>query len=206
MRTATSGNYLTSGLAYAFHPHRDTWYAAPPNQQNWWLPVYPITSESSMAFHPRYWSEPARNSSNEYDYYEWNRTSRKEAARHIKTDTRNQPRAVEPLDLDPQIRLIMDVGGVIVFSGAHMHSTVPNTTGATRFSVDFRVVNIDDVVSKTGAPNLDTACTGTTLRDFLRGSDFERMPDEIALLYDRAAPLAGDLVFNPVVEPLPKFL
>src|SRR5262249_7866676 len=78
LRTATSGNYLTSGLAYAFHPHRDTWYAAPPNQQNWWLPVYPITSESSMAFHPRYWSEPARNSSNEYDYYEWNRTSRKE--------------------------------------------------------------------------------------------------------------------------------
>jgi len=26
MRTATHGDYLTSGIAYAFHPHRDTWY------------------------------------------------------------------------------------------------------------------------------------------------------------------------------------
>src|SRR6266516_890493 len=33
MRTATSENYLTSGIAYAFHPHRDTWYcAALPDQ------------------------------------------------------------------------------------------------------------------------------------------------------------------------------
>src|SRR5258708_21977491 len=28
MRTSTSENYLTSGIAYAFHPHRDTWYSA----------------------------------------------------------------------------------------------------------------------------------------------------------------------------------
>ena len=29
MRTATSEDYLTTGIAYAFHPHRDTWYSAP---------------------------------------------------------------------------------------------------------------------------------------------------------------------------------
>src|SRR5262245_40036586 len=29
LRSATSGGYLTSGIAYAFHPHRDTWYSAP---------------------------------------------------------------------------------------------------------------------------------------------------------------------------------
>ena len=38
MRTATSGGYLTSGIAYAFHPHRDTWYSAPLCQLNWWFP------------------------------------------------------------------------------------------------------------------------------------------------------------------------
>ena len=27
MRTATSDDYLTTGIAYAFHPHRDTWYS-----------------------------------------------------------------------------------------------------------------------------------------------------------------------------------
>ena len=28
MRTATSNSYLTTGIAYASHPHRDTWYSA----------------------------------------------------------------------------------------------------------------------------------------------------------------------------------
>src|SRR5262245_31134413 len=26
MRTSTSNDYLTTGIAFAFHPHRDTWY------------------------------------------------------------------------------------------------------------------------------------------------------------------------------------
>lgn len=30
LRTMTHGDYLTAGLAYAFHPHRDTWFSAPP--------------------------------------------------------------------------------------------------------------------------------------------------------------------------------
>ena len=34
MRSSTSDNYLTTGIAYAWHPHRDTWYSAPPCQIN----------------------------------------------------------------------------------------------------------------------------------------------------------------------------
>ncbi len=52
LRNATSDGYLTSGVGYAFHPHRDTWYSAPMSQLNWWLPIYEIESENSMAFHP----------------------------------------------------------------------------------------------------------------------------------------------------------
>ena len=29
LRLATSNGYLTAGVGYAFHPHRDTWYSAP---------------------------------------------------------------------------------------------------------------------------------------------------------------------------------
>jgi hypothetical protein len=29
MRSSTSDDYLTTGIAYAWHPHRDTWYSAP---------------------------------------------------------------------------------------------------------------------------------------------------------------------------------
>jgi len=198
MRTATHGGYLTSGIAYAFHPHRDTWYSAPSCQLNWWFPIYDIESENAMAFHPRYWSQPVKNGSSGYNYYEWNKESRKNAAQHIKTDTRKQPHAEEPLELEPQLRLVSKVGGIIIFSGAQMHSTVPNTSGRTRFSIDFRTVHIDDVVAQRGAPNIDSACTGTTLRDFLRATDFSHIPENIVALYEDKLP-TGELVFQPTV-------
>ena len=34
LRTSTSHDYLTSGLAYVFKPHRDTWYSTPQCQLN----------------------------------------------------------------------------------------------------------------------------------------------------------------------------
>src|SRR5437879_8784730 len=97
-----------------------------------------------MAFHPRYWSQAVRNGSAEYNYEEWNRTSRQNAAQFIKLDTRKQPKPEEPMELDPQIRVIAPPGGILMFSGAQMHSSVPNNSGRTRFSIDFRTVNIDD--------------------------------------------------------------
>ena len=60
LRTSTSDNYLTSGIAFAFHPHRDTWYSAPRCQINWWLPVYDMPRDSGMAFHPQHWSARSR--------------------------------------------------------------------------------------------------------------------------------------------------
>jgi hypothetical protein len=184
LRSSTSDAFLTSGIAYAFHPHRDTWYSAPQCQLNWWFPVYEIEPSNGMAFHPRYWSEGVANSSRIYNYDEWNRQSRQEAAKHIYSDTRPQPHAEEELELDPQIRLVPLPGGLIMFSGAQLHSTVPNTSGKTRFSIDFRLVNIDDVANRRGAPNVDSACTGTTLRDYLRGTDLAHIPDALVALYD----------------------
>jgi hypothetical protein len=184
LRSATSDEYLTTGIAYAFHPHRDTWYSAPFCQLNWWMPVYEIQSENSLAFHPRYWTQPLRNGSNRYNYYRWNEDSRKNAAKHIKVDTRDQPRPEEPVELEPQTRIICNVGGIILFSGSQLHSTVPNTAGQARFSIDFRTVHLDDVITKTGAPNIDSACTGTTLGDFLRGNDFAPISPEMVALYD----------------------
>jgi hypothetical protein len=190
MRTATSENYLSSGIAYAFHPHRDTWYSAPLSQINWWLPIYDIQPSNAMAFHPRYWSQPVKNGSREYNYAEWNRTSRQEAAKHIKTDTRQQPKPEEPMELDPQVRLLPPVGGIILFSGAQMHSTVPNDSGRTRFSIDFRTVQYDDVVEHRGAPNVDSECTGTTMRDYLRGTDLAHIAEDVCLSYEAGPPLA----------------
>jgi hypothetical protein len=187
MRTSTSDDYLTSGISYAFHPHRDTWYSAPFSQLNWWIPIYPVVPENVMAFHPQHWGTPVRNSSRRYNYYEWNRTSRATAAQHVKIDTRDQPKPEEPVQLEPHVRVVPEAGGVMIFSGNQLHSTVPNTSGRTRFSIDFRTVNIDDVITRTEAPNFDSQCTGTSLRDFLRVRDFEPIAEDVALTYEELA-------------------
>jgi hypothetical protein len=184
MRSATSDDFLSSGIAYAFHPHRDCWYSAPFCQINFWIPIYAIQPDNVMAFHPRYWSQPVRNGSRDYNYAEWNRTSRHNAAQFIKEDTRIQPKPEEPIELDPQIRVIVPPGGILMFSGAQMHSTVPNTSGRTRFSIDFRTVHLEDVAARRGAANVDSECTGTTMRDYLRGTDLAHVPEELIALYD----------------------
>jgi len=191
MRTATSNGYLTTGIAYAFHPHRDTWYSAPPCQLNWWIPIFELESGRSMAFHPRYWSQAVRNSSETYNYDAWNKTNRFAAAQHIKTDTRVQPKPQESMELDPHIRVITKVGGILIFSGAHMHSTVPNVTGKTRFSIDFRTVHLDDVKEHRGAPNVDSTCTGTTMSDYLRGSDLSLIPTDLVAEYKSGTPIVS---------------
>lgn len=198
MRSSTSDNYLTTGIAYAWHPHRDTWYSAPSCQINWWIPIYGIQADNAMAFHPRYWNRPVKNSSKGYNYYLWNQQNRgAHVARFLKEDPRPLPKSTEALDLDPQIRLIVPAGGIIMFSGAQMHSSVPNTSGKTRFSIDFRIVHEDDVRKKQGAPSVDEECTGTTMRDYLRGTDFSHIPDSLIALYDDGSGIEGELVFNP---------
>ena len=151
-----------------------------------------------MAFHPRYWSKPVTNSSADYNYYIWNKLHRGDSvAKLTKEDNRPLPRATEVMELDPQIRLICPVGGLILFSAAQMHSSVPNTSGVTRFSIDFRTVHQRDLLVKKGAPNLDAACTGTVLRDFLRGTDLARLSDDVISLYDDGTPVGGELIYMP---------
>ena len=103
MRSSTSDNYLTTGIAYAWHPHRDTWYSAPPCQINWWIPIYDIQSNNAMAFHPQYWNVPVKNSSKGYNYYVWNQQNRGEhVARFLKEDPGHYQNRQNHLCLNPR--------------------------------------------------------------------------------------------------------
>jgi len=198
LRSSTSNNYLTTGIAYAWHPHRDTWYSAPQCQINWWTPVYDLDARNAMAFHPGYWNHAVANDSDGYNYYEWNKRYRgPSVSKLISEDSRPLPRATETVQLEPQLRLICPVGGMIVFSGAQLHSSVPNDSGKTRYSIDFRLVHVDDVAGKRGAPRCDEQCTGTTMRDYLRGTDLARIPAELVALYDDASAAGGGLLYQP---------
>jgi len=198
LRGVTSDGYLTSGVGFAHHPHRDTWYSAPACQVNWWMPLWPVEAESGMAFHPRYFAEAVPNGSAHFDYYEWNATSRKDAARHIHGDSRKQPKPETPLELEPDLRVMTPPGGVLAFSPSHLHSTVPNTLGTTRFSIDIRTVHAGDVAARRGAPNVDAQPRGTSLRDFTLGPDRLPMPEDLVGPYDVGSTSTGPRVFRPV--------
>lgn len=200
LRVAYPADYLTTGIAYAHHPHRDTWYSAPACQLNWWMPLYDFDADRGMAFHPRYWQRKIRNSSRDFNYYRWNADGRKNAASHIKSDTRVQPHAEEPLELEPDVRFVVPVGGIILFSGAHLHSTVPNMTPKSRWSIDFRTVDIDDLAGRRGADIADSACTGTSIRDFVRVDDFAPMPEAIVGMYETSDVEEGVAVYKPAAQ------
>src|SRR6266702_3999614 len=183
LRTMTS-EYLNAGLTLQFESHRDTWFSAPFSQINYWIPVYEIAENNAMAFHPRYFTESVRNSSRDYNYAEWVAHGRTAAANQVETETRKQPEAEQEIEREPDIRVITPPGGILLFSGAQLHTTVPNTSGKTRFSIDFRVVNRRDVETRSGAANVDSECTGTNLGDFLRATDLTPLPGELIASYD----------------------
>ena len=92
-----------------------------------------------------------------------------------------------------------DPASTLMFSGAHLHSTVPNTSGRTRFSIDFRTINLSDLVNRVGAVEIDDGSTGTTARDFLRLTDRSQLPEDVVALYDVGSTHSGPLVFDPSV-------
>lgn len=194
MRSAYPSHFLSSGIAYAFHAHRDTWYSAPMCQINWWFPIYPIEAGNGMGFYPDYFDKPVKNNSEIYNYYEWNTKHRASAAQHVKSDTREQPKPQEKIN-PPSLCYVSPPGSPILFSGAQLHETIPNATDMARYSIDFRTVHLDDVIAHRGAPNIDSRCTGTTMRDYLRTSDLQHIPEDVIKTYDDGTEAQSEILY-----------
>jgi len=175
LRVVPHSDYLTAGVSYAYKAHRDIWYSSPSAQVNWWLPVWDVTPDRTMAFYPRYWDKKLKNSSAGFDYAEWVDVGRKLATSQLKSDARNHPLPLEELSSDEEFRFGAAAGNAILFSAAHLHATAPNTSDRTRYSMDFRTVDVEDLRNGVGAPNIDSESRGSTLGDFLRVSDLRPM-------------------------------
>ena len=65
------------------------------------------------------------------------------------------PEPTEPPATDSELRMVVEPGDLLCFSGAHLHASVPNTSGEARHSVELRTVNLDDRERGRGAPDLD---------------------------------------------------
>jgi hypothetical protein len=145
--------------------HRDTWSSNVSQQVNWWTPVRPVTPERTIAFYPAYWGAPLANTSAEWDLDEI-RAGRK-AGREVPL----VPEPTEPVEAAGELRVVIEPGDFLAFSGAHLHASVPNSTAETRLSVEVRTVNLDDVKRGRGAPNLDGAAPRVPLHWFRRMTD-----------------------------------
>jgi hypothetical protein len=193
-RTSFPVGHLTTGVAFAFPWHRDVWYSAPAQQINWWLPIFPVRDDNAMSFDLQSFNREVPNSSDTFDYYQ-NNASRLTTATQVTRERQARPRA---LDHRPGQELIVlpAPGQVLLFSGAQLHTSIPNTSGRARFSVDFRTVDAGDLIAGRGAPMTDVRCTGTAIRDFLNIEDESSFDEEIVTKLFGAPPPDAMLVFD----------
>jgi hypothetical protein len=193
-RTSFPAGHLTTGVAFAFPWHRDVWYSAPAQQINWWLPIFPVRADNAMSFDLQSFDREVSNSSDTFDYYQ-NNASRLTTASQVTRERQARPGA---LDHRPSRELVLlpAPGEVLLFSGAQLHASIPNTSGRARFSVDFRTVDARDLMAGRGAPLVDVYCTGTAIRDFLNVGDESAFEEQTVRTLFGAPPPDAMLVFG----------
>ena len=127
--------------------HRDTWSSNVYAQTNWWAPIYSISPGRTIAFYGEYWGKSLKNTSENWNLEE------------IRSGRSSAPLVPEPtgtVNTVSELRPVIEPGDLLCFSGAHLHASVPNSTGVTRFSVEVRTVDARDATEDgRGAPNVD---------------------------------------------------
>ena len=157
-RTSFPVGHLTTGIAYAFPWHRDVWYGAPAQQINWWLPVFAVRDDNSMRFDLQSFDQVIQNSSGEFDYYK-NNTARLNTASQISNERQVRPAALNHTPAE-ELVVVPAPGAVMLFSGAQLHSSIANTSGRGRFSVDFRTVDVADLHAVAALHSVDVRLHG----------------------------------------------
>jgi len=160
--------------------HRDTWGTNLYAQINWWAPVYPISEQRTMALYPALWDRAVRNNSASYDLQSLVRLVAEKGRESI-TGEMAVPELLESLDPAQAVPVVIEPGSVVVFSSAHAHAGVPNSSDQSRFSLETRTVWIPDVRSGRGAPNVDGAARWMAPGFFYRVSDGEPLNEILGL-------------------------
>ncbi len=193
-RTSFPVGHLTTGVAFAFPWHRDVWYSAPAQQINWWLPVFAARPDNSMSFDLQNFDQAVPNTSAAFDYYQ-NNAQRLTTASQVGKEVQARPGAIDHEPLHDLV-VLPGPGSVLLFSGAQLHRSIPNTSGRARYSVDFRTVDARDLVAGRGAPFADVHCTGTSIRDFRNIADGSSFAEETVTELFGPPPADAMLVFG----------
>jgi len=155
--------------------HRDTWGSNVYQQINWWAPVCPVTPERTIAFFPGYWARPIDNDSGQWDLEEIRAEIAAARAEARDPVFPNVPEPTVPIDRADWLPVVIAPGDVLVFSGAHLHASVPNASGAARYSLELRSMDEHDAAAGVGAPNVDGRAPRVAWHWFRRLADGARL-------------------------------
>lgn len=150
--------------------HRDSWGSAILSQINWWFPIYPLQPEHTVAIFPAHWSKAIQNNTNGWD---WRQVGKSPSTPRL-------PTALGPVDRTGEFRFLMPPGVLAAFSAAHLHAGVKNTTDMTRFSIETRSIDIEDLKAGRGAPNVDGLGMRPAYSWFMRMTDDRSLGECIA--------------------------
>lgn len=134
--------------------HRDSWGSNLYAQINWWMPVYPVNNENTLLFYPKYWDQSIENNSATWSHKNYQH-SLKSVAQETRPNYSAAPTPVVDVEADDAVAVLINPGDLLCFSGAHLHAGIENTSGKTRISFETRTINIDDLMTNRGAPNVD---------------------------------------------------
>jgi hypothetical protein len=171
LRVVAHKGYENPKAAPIYYAHRDTWYAHSQAEITWWVPLHDVTEDETFVFYPDYFEQAVNNNSEQFDHDAWTRNGASlrigwQNAQHGSTHL--YPGQVGDLDPGRVVTFAARAAEVVLFAGAHFHQTRKNSTGRTRFSIDFRTVDLDDHAAGRGAPNVDNRSTGSAVRDYVQ--------------------------------------
>ncbi len=164
LRVVLPGAHTIPAAAPVYYAHRDTWYANPASQINWWVPLHKVQPEEGLLFYADAFERAIENDSHRFDYRSWR--SQVGFSNLAPPSKAVYPRALEDLSSWPSRPLSAEVGSVALFSAAHLHQTQPLRGSRARLSVDFRTVYLPHQRAGLGAPDPDNFSQGSTLPDY----------------------------------------
>ena len=146
LRVIPSKRRTEGRVVRALPAHRDTWGSGIMAQINWWLPMHALSRTRTILFWPASFRKHVANDSEEW-------------ARHNLMQQRNSKSALLPTAVHTPEEaghpVIIEPGDLVAFSAAHLHGTVTDGSGHSRFSLDARTVWDEDLEAGRAAPNVD---------------------------------------------------
>ncbi len=170
LRAVLDSGHHNPRAGAVYYPHRDTWYGHPAALITVWIPLDDLSPDETFVFYPDRFATPVPNDSEIFDYDEW---VAKGWGLKIGWQHRNAgiearyPGVVGDVEPGRALGFTCQRGEILLFSGAHFHRTLPQQLGRTRFSLDFRFVDLRDHAQGLGAPNVDNRSRGSALPDYV---------------------------------------